>query len=269
MADPEAKQPPRVALFITCLVDFLFPRVGEATVEVLEHFGVEVDFPQAQTCCGQPAFNAGHRPEARTAALHFLRVFEDAEAVVAPSASCVAMVVEHYVALFDDDAALARRFEALAAKTYELSQFLTEILGVESIPGRLEGSVAWHHSCHGLRGLGIGEGPQKLLRSIDGLEMRPLPGAEVCCGFGGLFAVKFPQLSTDMMGEKLDNFEASGAACLSATDCSCLMHLQGGLERRGRESRGLKGPGSGKTTRHWAEILADALTAPTQPTAGN
>ncbi len=249
MAETTAPRPRRVALFITCLVDFLFPRVGEATLEVLHHFGVEVDFPEAQTCCGQPAFNAGHRPQARTAALHFLAVFEDAEVVVAPSASCVAMVVEHYAPLFDDHPPTAQRFAALAAKTFELSQFLTEVLGVESIPGRWDGSVAWHHSCHGLRGLGIAEGPQTLLRSIEGLELRPLPGAEVCCGFGGLFSVKFPRLSTDMLQEKIDAFEASGAECLSATDGSCLMHIGGGLERQG----------SAKTAQHWVEILASAI----------
>lgn len=249
MDEPAPQRPRRVALFITCLVDFLFPRVGEATLEVLEHFGVEVDFPEAQTCCGQPAFNAGHRPQARAAALHFLEVFASAEAVVAPSASCVAMVVEHYAALFDDDPETAQRFGALATKTYELSQFLTDVLAVEAIPGRLEGSVAWHHSCHGLRGLGIAEAPQSLLRSIDGLDLRPLPGADVCCGFGGLFAVKFARLSTDMLQEKIDCFEASGADCLSATDCSCLMHIRGGLERQG----------SAKTARHWVEILAAAL----------
>lgn len=241
--------PPKVALFITCLVDFLFPAVGEACVEVLRHFGVEVEFPEAQTCCGQPAFNAGHRPQARAAARHFLDVFEPAEAVVAPSGSCVAMVVEHYATLFDDTPELSARFAALASRTYELSQFLTEVLKVEAIPGTVRGSVAWHHSCHGLRGLGIGDGPSNLLRSIDGLDMVPLPGAEVCCGFGGLFAVKFSELSTDMLEEKIQQLETSGAQCLSATDCSCLMHIQGGLEHRGSE----------RTTRHFAEILAESL----------
>lgn len=240
---------PRVALFITCLVDFLFPRVGEATVEVLGHFGVEVDFPAAQTCCGQPAFNAGHRQEARQAARHFLSVFEDAETVVAPSASCVAMVVESYAPLFADAPDLHARFEKLAQRTYELSQFLTDVLGVTEVPGTSEGSLAWHHSCHGLRGLGIRQGPLDLLGSIDGLDLRPLPGAETCCGFGGLFAVKFSELSSDMLDEKLKQLDASSADHISATDCSCLMHIQGGLERQG----------SRRSARHLAEVLADAL----------
>ena len=244
-----AKNPPKVALFITCLVDFLFPRVGEATVEVLEHFGVEVDFPAAQTCCGQPAFNAGHRKEARQAARHFLDVFEDAETVVAPSASCVAMVVESYAPLFQDDPPLRQRFEALAKRTYELSQFLTDVLGVTEVPGTLDGSLAWHHSCHGLRGLGIRQGPLALLGSIEGLDLRPLPGAETCCGFGGLFAVKFSELSSDMLHEKLRQLDASDADQISATDCSCLMHIQGGLEKQG----------SSRSARHLAEVLADAL----------
>ena len=179
--------------------------------------------------------------------------------MVAPSASCVAMVVESYAPLFADDPDLRQRFENLAQRTYELSQFLTDVLGVTEVPGTSDSSLAWHHSCHGLRGLGIRQGPLDLLGSIDGLDLRPLPGAETCCGFGGLFAVKFSELSSDMLDEKLKQLDASGADHISATDCSCLMHIQGGLERRG----------SSRSARHLAEVLADALAgAPAGALAG-
>jgi L-lactate dehydrogenase complex protein LldE len=230
-------------------VDIFFPSVGEAMVRVLRRLGVDVDFPRAQTCCGQAAFNAGYRPEARRAALHFLDVFEGSEAVVCPSGSCTAMVKQHYPALFAADPPLAARFRALGEKTYEFSQYLTDVLGLTEFPGRCRRSVTWHDSCHSLRGLRIKEGPRRLLQSIEGIDYRELPDAEVCCGFGGLFAVKFEGISTAMMGDKVRCVERSGAAWVVATDCSCLMHIEGGLRRQGSRVR----------TLHLAELLWEVM----------
>jgi L-lactate dehydrogenase complex protein LldE len=239
----------RASIFITCLVDFLFPQVGEAMVRVLRRLGVEVDFPAAQTCCGQPAFNAGFRREAREVALHFLRVFEASEVVVSPSGSCVAMVREFYPELFHDDPEMARRFRELGHRTFEFSQFLTERLGVTAFPGRCGRSVTWHDCCHSLRGLGIREGPRRLIKSLEGIDFRELPDAEVCCGFGGLFSVKFPSISCAMLDDKLACVERTGAERLVASDASCLMHLGGGLKRRGSKVQ----------AQHLAELLAEAM----------
>lgn len=239
----------RADLFITCSVDGVAAEVGEATVKVLRHFGVEVDFPASQTCCGQPAFNSGYRAAARVAALHFLEVFESSEAVVSPSGSCVAMVRHYYPDLFPEDAELRARFEALGKRVWELSQYLTQVLGVQNIPGRLDRSLAWHHCCHSLRGLGIREEPLGLLDSIDGLERRELPDAEVCCGFGGLFSIKFDEISAAMLKDKVSSAKESGAEWLGASDCSCLFHIGGGLRRESAPVRAL----------HLAEILAAAI----------
>ncbi len=241
--------PPRVSLFVTCLVDVLFPKVGESVVRVLRHHGVDVDFPGAQTCCGQPAFNAGFRDEARRVAEHFLEVFESAAMIVCPSGSCASMVKEHYPQLFEDRPALRERFEALGQKTWEFSSFLTEVLGVTELPGELTGSTTWHDCCHSLRGLGIREGPRRLLSSLRGGEFRELEDSETCCGFGGLFSVKFDSISAAMLADKVKHLEACGADRLAATDCSCLMHIAGGLERRGSKVRPM----------HIAEVLAEAL----------
>jgi L-lactate dehydrogenase complex protein LldE len=241
--------PRKVSVFVTCLVDFLFPEVGEAMVRVLRRFGLEVEFPRAQTCCGQPAFNAGFRREARRIARHFLEVFETSPAVVCPSGSCAAMVKESYRQLFSDEPDLCARFHALAARTWELSQFLTEVLGVRDFPGELSASLTWHDSCHSLRGLGVKEGPRRLLRSIAGVELRELDDAQVCCGFGGLFSVKFAEISAAMLEDKVARVEKSGADCVVATDSSCLMHIGGGLERQGAKARAV----------HIAEVLAGAL----------
>ncbi len=242
--------PERVSLFITCLVDGLFPNVGEAVVRVLRYYGVEVDFPADQTCCGQPAFNSGHRDVARDSALHFLKVFEASSAIVCPSGSCAAMVKE-FPTLFDGDPDFHARFEALAARTWEFSQFLTDVLGVTEIPGLDKRAVTWHDSCHSLRALGVRDRPRRLLQSIDGLRFRELDGSDSCCGFGGLFSVEFDHISGAMLADKVAAIDASGAECVSATDCSCLMNIAGGLERRGSAVR----------TAHLAEIVAAALDA--------
>ena len=213
-------------IFITCLVDFLFPGVGQSMVRVLRHYGIEPEFPGDQTCCGQPAFNAGFRDEARQVALHFLSVFEDSEVVISPSGSCVAMVREYYPELFNDDEKLKARFHDLGHRTWEFSQYLTDVLGVTEFPGRINASLTWHDCCHSLRALGVREGPRKLLGSLNGAEFCELEKCDECCGFGGLFSVKFDEISSRMLERKIDCVEKSGADNLVATDCSCLMHMR-------------------------------------------
>ena len=239
-------EPSGVALFVTCLVDQLYPQVGEAAVAVLRRAGVEVIFPREQTCCGQVAFNDGFWPQARTMGLRFLETFEPSGAIITPSGSCAAMVREFYPRLFRDDPALAARAAAVAHRTYELSEYLVNGLGWDDAGARFPHRVVYHPSCHGLRALGVIEQPLRLLHRVAGLELRPLRNAEECCGFGGMFAVKFEALSGAMLEAKLRAVEESGAEFVTATDVSCLMHLDGGLRRRGSDVR----------TIHLAEILA-------------
>jgi L-lactate dehydrogenase complex protein LldE len=229
----------RAALFVTCLADTLFPQVGRATVDLLERLGVEVVFPRAQTCCGQLHLNAGYEAEARVLADRFVRVFAPYEAIVAPSGSCVAHVRVHLPAL----AAEARGVER---RTWELSQFLVEKLGVEDVGSGFSGLVTYHPTCHSLRLLRVGNAPVRLLRAVRGLELSDLPAAEECCGFGGTFAVKNAAVSTAMLDDKLANVLATGADAVCACDASCLMHIGGGLRRRGARVQAA----------HLAEILA-------------
>lgn len=236
----------KAALFVTCLVDQLFPRVGEATVALLRRLGVEVEFPEAQTCCGQVAFNDGFWPEAQRLARRFLATFADAPAVVAPSGSCAAMVREFFPVLLRDDPPLADEARRLGGRTYELSEFLVDVLGREDVGAYFPHTVTYLASCHGLRGLGLREQPLRLLRHVRGLEIHPLEGLEECCGFGGMFAVKFSGLSGAMLEAKIRAIEASGAEVVTATDVSCLMHLAGGLSRRGSPIQAM----------HLAEVLA-------------
>ncbi|RME74980.1 MAG: (Fe-S)-binding protein [Chloroflexi bacterium] len=223
----------KVQLFVTCLVDHIFPDVGFAAVDILESLGLTVEFPQGQTCCGQPAFNGGFRDEARAMARHTVDLLSRSDApIVVPSGSCADMIVHHFPELLADDPGYAARAADVAARTYEFSQFLVDILGVTGLPGRGSGRVAYHASCHGLRGLGVYRQPRQLLENADGLELVDLPEADVCCGFGGLFAVKMDDISGAMLQRKLDCIEASGADVVTATDVSCLMHIAGGLRRR-------------------------------------
>lgn len=245
--------PKRVQLFVTCIIDALFPDVGEAAVRLLEHAGVEVDFPEAQTCCGQPGYNGGFRKEARRLALHFLDVFErSADPIVTPSGSCAAMIVHGYLDLFRDDPPNRARAKALAARTFELSQFLLDELRLapEQVAGAspFRGPVAYHPSCHLLRGLCVRQAPERLLAAVPGVELRSLPQSAECCGFGGLFAVKYGDLSAAMLDNKLAGVRASGAETLVSADMSCLLHLQGGLRRDGSTVRCL----------HLAQVLAPA-----------
>lgn len=234
------------ALFVTCLVDQLFPHVGDAAVAVLRRAGVDVVFPREQTCCGQVAFNDGFWPQARTMAVRFLETFEPSGAIITPSGSCAAMVREFYPRLLRDDPALAARAAAVARRTYELSEYLVNVLGWDDAGARFPHRVVYHPSCHGLRALGVAEQPLRLLRRVAGLELRALGNAEECCGFGGMFAVKYAALSSAMLDAKIAAIEESAAEFVTATDVSCLMHLDGGLRRRGSAVR----------TIHLAEILA-------------
>lgn len=246
----------RVQLLVTCLVDHLFPSVGFAVAEVLESAGVTVTVPDGQTCCGQPAFNAGFHDEARRMARHTVDVLSRSDdPVVIPSGSCADMLVHQTPHLLAADPAAAERARRVAARTFEFTQYVVDELGVTDCGSCARGSATYHPSCHGLRGLGIGRQPQQLLQGTP-LEVRPLPEAETCCGFGGLFAVKMSDISGAMLERKLNQIEASGAETLVGTDVSCLMHIAGGLHRRGRTTR----------VRHLAEVLAER--GPDAPGAG-
>ena len=229
----------RVALFITCLADTLYPQVGRATVELLERLGVEVVFPRAQTCCGQLHRNAGYEAEAISLARRFGEVFAGFDAIVTPSGSCAGHVRAHVPELAPEAA-------AAAAVTFELSQLLVDRLGVVDVGSTWVGTVVYHPTCHSLRVLGVGDAPERLLRAVPGLELRDLPAATECCGFGGTFAVKNAAVSAAMLDEKLEHVLATGADAVCACDSSCLMHMGGGLERRGAPVRAV----------HLAEVLA-------------
>jgi L-lactate dehydrogenase complex protein LldE len=228
-----------VALFVTCLADTLQPSVGRATVAVLERLGVEVAFPRAQTCCGQLHLNAGYPEVAAVLARRFVEVFSGFDAVVAPSGSCVAHVRTHVGHAAADP-------EHVAARTFELSELLVDGLGIVDVGSRFAGSVAYHPTCHSLRGLRLGDRPEALLRAVPGVELQELPDADECCGFGGLFALRNAAVSTAMLADKLRCIETTGADAVCACDASCLLHIGGGLERRGSPVRAV----------HLAEVLA-------------
>ena len=229
----------RVALLVTCLADTLQPSVGRATVTLLERLGVEVAFPREQTCCGQLHLNAGHADVAAALASRFVDVFAGFDAVVAPSASCAAHVRAHVPEHAPDP-------EGVAARTWELSEFLVERLGVVDVGSGFAGAVTYHPTCHSLRALRVGDGPESLLRAVRGLDLRPLGDASECCGFGGLFAVRNADVSTAMLADKLRRIEETGAGAVCACDASCLLHIGGGLERRRSAVRAV----------HLAEVLA-------------
>ncbi|MGW6457317.1 (Fe-S)-binding protein [Streptomyces sp. NPDC055078] len=233
----------RVALFVTCVTDALFPATGIATVRVLERLGVVVDFPAGQTCCGQPQFNTGYRRETEPLVRRTARVFEGYEYVVTPSGSCAAMIREHYAGFGES---------ALAPRTYELTEFLVDVLGVTDVGAYFPHTVTYHPSCHGLRTLRLGDRPRRLLQAVEGLRLLELPGAEECCGFGGTFAVKNADVSAAMGEDKVGAAAGTGASVLCGADNSCLMHLDGIIRRRREPLRPL----------HLAEILASTETEP-------
>jgi L-lactate dehydrogenase complex protein LldE len=236
----------RVSLFVTCIVDQVFPKVGLAMADVLERIGYQVDFPEAQTCCGQPAFNSGYREEARKVARHFIDVFRDAETIVVPSGSCTAMISHHYEEIFADETAMLKAAHAMAPRVYEFSRFLLEVAKVEDVGARYEGIVTYHDSCHALRELKIKDGPRRLLTKVEGLTLREMDAAQECCGFGGTFSVKFPEVSGAMARTKIDSILKTEASTVVSIDSSCLMQLEGAIRRAGLPIR----------TMHLAEVLA-------------
>lgn len=231
----------RVALFLTCVNDLAFPEAGKAVVTILERLGHTVDFPTAQTCCGQMHANTGYRAEALPLVRAFARTFAPYEAVVAPSGSCVAMVRDGYPRLLPDDESVA----AVAGRVYELSELLVDVLGVTDVGARFPHRVTYHPTCHGLRTLRLGDKPQRLLAGVRGIDLVPLPEADQCCGFGGTFALKNDAVSGAMLADKCAAIARTGASYVAAADNSCLAHIGGGLARRG-----------GVRAIHYAEILA-------------
>jgi L-lactate dehydrogenase complex protein LldE len=257
MSDPgRATRRPKVGLFVTCLVDLFRPSVGFATVKLLEQSGCEVSVPRGQTCCGQPAYNAGDRGDARDIARAVIEAFEPFDYVVAPSGSCAGMLKKHYPTLFADDPAFAARARAFSEKVYELIGFLTGVMRVTRVDARFEGRVTYHDSCSSLREMGLTTQPRGLLRSVKGLELAELPDSEICCGFGGLFSVKYPDISNAMVGQKAANVLASGASLVLGNDLGCLMNIAGKLSREGKPVY----------ARHIAEVLANMTDEP--PIAG-
>lgn len=245
----------RVALLVTCLADAMFPQVGRATVELLERLGHEVVFPEAQTCCGQMHINTGYQREAVQLIEHQVDTFAGFEAIVAPSGSCVGSIRHQHAAVAGraGRVALSHRAEELGARTYELSEFLVDVLGVTDVGARYPHRVTYHPTCHSLRMLRVGDRPLRLLRAVRGIDLVELPGAEECCGFGGTFALKNADTSAAMLSDKLRNVLSTGADVVSAGDSSCLMHMGGGLSRLARLS---EPGGSGTRPVHLAEILA-------------
>ena len=228
---PTTRGPVRAALMITCLGDMLFPDTGVSIVRLLRSLGVTVEFPAGQTCCGLPLFNSGYHPEAAAAASRLIEIFKDAPYVVVPSGSC-AWMVKHEVPGLLKDTPLAAEAQRLAERTYELSQFLVRVLGRTTFTSRIRGRVTYHDSCHLLRGLHESVTPRELLANLDGVELVELPGHDECCGFGGSFSVRLPEVSSAILEKKLANVEATGATCVVACDAGCLMQMSGGLSRR-------------------------------------
>ncbi|HUS06594.1 MAG TPA: (Fe-S)-binding protein [Bryobacteraceae bacterium] len=236
----------KVAIFVTCIVDQVFPNVGMAMATVLERLGYSIDFPSAQTCCGQPAFNSGFRDDVRKVAIHFLNVFRDSEYIVVPSGSCTSMIVHHFAELFEDDAFRLAEVQKLKPRVWEFSKFLLEVAQVDDVGARLAAVATYHDSCHALRELQIKDGPRRLLAKVKGLELREMEIAEECCGFGGTFSVKFGEVSGGMARTKIASIQSTGADLVISIDSSCLMQLQGAIHRAGLPIR----------TMHLAEVLA-------------
>lgn len=238
----------KVAFFVTCLVDQLFPNIGVAAVTVLRRAGCEVSFDDRQTCCGQPAFNTGYRKEARKFAERFVEMYEssDADYIVSPSGSCVAMV-KHFHDLFPNDETWRGRADAIAAKTFEFTSFLVNVLKYDASSCKTSGRVTWHDACHGLRELGLKAEPRKLLKELQNAEFVEMPNAESCCGFGGTFSVKYPEISTAIVDAKIEGIDRIDVDAVVSCDASCLMQINGRLSRLGSKVK----------TMHIAEILAE------------
>ena len=235
----------KATLFVTCIIDQMYPQVGVSVVKVLRRLGVEVDFPMDQTCCGQPVYNSGFTHQSRKLAQRVLRQFRGCRYVVVPSGSCAAMMRVFYLDLFKHDPELLQQAQDLSAKVYEFSEYLVKVLGVGEVGAEYSGSATYHPSCHLLREVGVREEPLELLRRVQGLELRELPQAETCCGFGGTFAVKFPHISEAMLADKVNNVMSTGADTLVSCDMGCLMNVEGALSRQGSDIK----------VRHLAQIL--------------
>ena len=243
----------RVGFFVTCLVDLMRPSVGFAAISLLEAGGAEVFVPPSQTCCGQPAYNSGDRADAITLARKVVAEFDGCDYLVAPSGSCSGMIRTHYAELFAGDDAMSARVAALAARTHELTDFLVNVLRIETIPGRFAGKVTYHDCCAGLREIGVKTQPRTLLAQMPGLELTEMADCETCCGFGGTFALKFGEISSRMADNKCRNVQASGAAAVVLGDLGCILNIEGRLRRTGdTQTRVL----------HVAEVLA-GMTTPT------
>ncbi len=238
----------KVSLFITCLSDAMYPKVGEAMARLLARYGVELEFPKVQTCCGQPSYNSGYWDETRAAAKTILKAFNNSDFVVAPSGSCTYMI-HHYPELFKDEPEWLESARRLEQKTYEFTQFMVQVLGVTDVGASFPHTVTYHPSCHGTRLLGVKEEPMKLLGSVKGLQLVPLPFAEDCCGFGGTFAVKMPDISGAMVTEKVDHIRETEAEILVGLDMACLMNIAGNLRYRKEPVRVM----------HLAELLYEGV----------
>ena len=257
MPEPHSDHPqrpetqPHVALMVTCLVDMIRPSVGFAAVKLLQDAGCRVSVP-GQTCCGQPNLNSGDREGARKLARRMIAALEGHDHVVVPSGSCAATVIKDYPQILADDPDWRPRAEALAARTHEIVSFLTDVMGVERVDARLDARVTYHDSCSGLRSLGIREQPRRLLHTVEGLEIAEMKEPEVCCGFGGTFCVKYPDISNKMVGNKTDDIASTGAEMVLAGDLGCLLNMAGKLTREGRAVR----------ARHVVEVLAGSDAPP-------
>jgi L-lactate dehydrogenase complex protein LldE len=249
--DAAAGAAPRVGLFVTCLVDLFRPSVGFAAVKLLEDAGCTVEVP-LQSCCGQPAYNSGDRPDAKALAAQVMAAFAHCDYVVAPSGSCAGMMAKHYPELFKDEPDRQGAAIAFAAKTHELVSFLTDVLGVAKVDAQFSGAVTYHDSCSGLRELGIQAQPRRLLKSIPGLDLVEMPESDVCCGFGGTFSVKYGEISDSIVGKKTEAIAKAHTPLLLAGDLGCLMNMAGKLSRQG----------SPVAVRHIAEVLAGMTDAP-------
>lgn len=245
---PKGKQ---VSLFVTCLVDLLFPETGVSVVELLQHLGVSVNFPMKQTCCGQPAFNAGHRKEARKVAIQFFKAFGEAEVIVTPSGSCAAMIRHEYPMLFKNDERWFKQAKRAAEITWELTEFIVDGLGITDLNSSLSAqqSFAFHDACHGLRNLGLDKQGRVLIKNIENAEITELSDCDVCCGFGGFFSVKMADISGAMLQKKIDNINSSPAETILVGDVSCMMQMNCGLEKQNSQKR----------VRHIADILAESI----------
>jgi L-lactate dehydrogenase complex protein LldE len=225
----------KVALFVPCLIDAMYPEVAQAMVRVLKRLAIQLEYPTGQTCCGQPAYNSGYWSAARKAARHFIEVFETAGCIVSPSGSCVHMIRHHYARLFCDQPRWLARARALAGKTFELCEYLVDMLGASDLGAAYYGSVTYHDSCHLRYGLNVAHQPRQLIRKVRGLQLIEMAQADRCCGFGGTFAVKYPAISTAMVDEKIRLILESGADAVVGADMGCLMNIEGRLRRLGRD----------------------------------